>query len=173
MARPEKVAQVDAVRAIFDDARSVILSDFTGLGVDKISELRKLCRESNVEFRVVKNTLAKRGIAGTAAEGLTEYFEGPTAMAISREAENIPAKVLAQFAEEHEKPVFKAGFVDGDVINATRVITLSKLPSKEQLVSQLLAGLQGPGNGLVGCLQGPLRNLMSVLNQIKDQKEPS
>jgi len=174
MARPEKIAHVEAVNAAFDDVRCVVLSDFTGLGVDKLSTLRKLCREANVEFRVVKNSLAKRGVKGTAAEGLTEYFEGPTALAISREAENTPAKVIAEFAREHEKrPVFKAGFVDGNVIDATKVLALSALPSKNELISQLMAGLQGPGNGLVGCLQGPLRNLMSVLNQIKEQKEPS
>lgn len=171
MARPEKIAQVEAVRAVFDDARSVVLSDFTGLGVQKISELRRLCRAANVEFRVVKNTLAKRGVEGTEAEGLSEYFEGPTALAISREAENTPAKVIAEFAKEHESPVFKAGFVDGNVIDAAKVIILSNLPFRDELLSQLLSGLQGPGNGLVACLKGPLRNLVSVLNQIKDQKE--
>lgn len=170
MARPEKVARVDRVAEMFKDARSVILSDFTGLDVAKISMLRKLCRENDILFRVVKNTLAKRGIQGTEAEGLAQYFEGPTALAVSRENENAAAKLLAEFAEEHEAPKFKAGFVDGNVIDATEVLALSKLPSKEELVSQLLAGIKGPANGLVGVLQGPLRNLLSVLNQIQEQK---
>jgi large subunit ribosomal protein L10 len=170
MARPEKVTRVDRVAEMFKDARSVILSDFTGLDVAKISLLRKLCRENDIQFRVVKNTLAKRGIQGTEAEGLTQYLEGPTALAVSRENENAAAKILAKFAEEHEAPKFKAGFVDGNVIDATEVLALSKLPSKEELVSQLLAGIKGPANGLVGVLQGPLRNLLSVLNQIQEQK---
>ena len=173
MARPEKVAQVDAVTAMINDARSVILSDFTGLDVEKISKLRSLCRENNVQFRVVKNTLARLGIKGTSAEGLSGLFEGPTAVAISREDEYSAAKVIAKFAEEHEVPKFKGGFVDGNVVDATVVLALSKLPSKEELVSMLLSGIQGPANGLVGCLQGPLRNLVSVLNQIKEQKEQS
>jgi len=173
MARPEKIAQVDAVAAMINESQSVILSDFTGLDVEKISELRRLCRENNIQFRVVKNTLARRGIQGTAAEGLTEHFEGPTAIAISRDDEHSAAKVIAKFANEHEVPKFKAGFVDGNVIDATTVLAFSKLPSKEELVSQLLAGIQGPGNGLVACLQGPLRNLVSVLDQIKEQKEQS
>jgi len=171
VARPEKVARVDEVRAMFEETRSVVLSDFTGLDVAKISELRGLCRKNNVEFKVVKNTLAKLGVKDTDADGLSGYFEGPTAIAISREAENVPAKVLADFAKEHEAPKFKAGFVDGNVIDATAVLQLAMLPSKEELLAKLMGCIQGPGNGLVGCLQGPLRNLVSVLNQLKEQKE--
>jgi large subunit ribosomal protein L10 len=171
MARPEKVAAVESVTEVFKDARSVVLNDFTGLDVEKISELRKLCRENNVEYRVVKNTLAKLGIKDTDAAELDPYFEGPTAMAISRSSENEPAKVLADFAKEHEHPTFKAGFVDGNVIDATAVLALSKLPSKDELISMLLAGIKSPAGGVVAVLQGPLRNLVSVLNQIKDQKE--
>ncbi len=171
MARPEKVAAVEQVAESLKDARSVVVNDFTGLDVEKISELRRLCREANVEFRVVKNTLARLSVKDTEASGLAEFFEGPTALAISRENENEGAKILAKFAEEHEAPKFKAGFVDGNVIDAAAVITLSKLPSKEELLSKVLAGLQSPASGLVGVMQGPLRSLMSVINQIKDQKE--
>jgi large subunit ribosomal protein L10 len=171
MARPEKVAAVERVAESFKDARSVVLNDFTGLDVEKISELRKLCREANVEFRVVKNTLAKLGVKKTEAAALDEYFEGPTAIAISRGSENTGAKILAKFAEVHEAPKFKAGFVDGNVIDATAVLALSKLPSKDELLSMVLAGLQSPANGLLAVMQGPLRSLIGVLNQIKDQKE--
>jgi len=171
MARPEKVARVERVAESIKDARSVILNDFTGLDVEKISQLRKLCRESNVEFRVVKNTLARRGVEGSPAEGLAKYFEGPTAIAIGREDENTAAKILAKFAEEHQAPTFKAGFVDGNVINASEVLALSNLPSKAQMLSKILAGIMSPATGLVGVLQGPLRNLVSVLGQIKEAKE--
>jgi large subunit ribosomal protein L10 len=170
MARPEKIARVERVAETIKNARSVILNDFTGLDVAKISELRRLCRENGIEFRVVKNTLAKRGIKDTPAEGLSEYFEGPTAIAVSTQDENSAAKVLAKFAEEHEAPKFKAGFVDGNVIDATAVLALSKLPSKEELLSMILAGIKSPASGLVGVLQGPLRNLVSVLNQIKEKE---
>ena len=80
-------------------------------------------------------------------------------------------KVLAKFAEEHDAPKFKAGLVDGQLIDATTVLALSKLPSKDELLSQVLAGIQAPGNGLVSVLQGTLRNFMNVLNQIKDKSE--
>ena len=162
MARPEKVAAVESVEELFNNACSVVLNDFTGLDVEKISKLRALCRENNIEFKVVKNTLAKRGVKDTGAAALEEYFEGPTALAVSRDSENQGAKILAEFAKEHEAPKFKAGFVDGNVIDATAVLTLSKLPSKEELLSQVLAGLQSPGSGLVSVMQGPLRNFVGV-----------
>lgn len=171
MALPEKVAAVESVAQIIKEARSVVLNDFTGLDVAKISELRKLCRENDIEYRVVKNTLAQLGVKDTEAAELEKYFEGPTALAISRHSENEGAKILAKFAEEHEAPKFKAGFVDGSVIDATAVLALSQLPSKDELLSKVLAGLMSPASGLVSVMQGPLRGLLSVLNQIKDQKE--
>jgi large subunit ribosomal protein L10 len=171
MARPEKVAAVEYVEGVFKGARSVVLNDFTGLDVDKISELRRICRENDIEFRVVKNTLAKLGVKDTDAAALAKYFEGPTALAISRESENQGAKVLAKFAEEHEAPKFKAAFVDGSVMDAPAVIALSKLPSKEELLAQVLAGIKSPASGLVSVMQGPLRSLVNVLNQLKDKKE--
>jgi large subunit ribosomal protein L10 len=170
MARPEKIAQVDAVEASINAARSIVLSDLTGLDVAKVTELRRRCREAGVELKVVKNTLAKRGVEKTAAKALAPYFEGPTAIAISRETENMPAKVLAKFASEHELPKFKAGFVDGAVLDAKGVLALSKLPTKGELVSQLLGGIQGPARNLLSVMQGPARNLASVLKQISEKQ---
>jgi len=171
MARPEKVAQVEAVKTAFNESKSVVLVDFTGLDVESITDLRRQCREAGVDFKVVKNTLAKLGLEGSGAEGLAGQFEGPTAIVAHPDTEHAGAKVIAKFAGEHEdKPAFKAGYVDGATLDLAQVTALSKLPSKEELLAQLLGGIQGPGNGLVACLQGPLRNLMSVLDQIKDQK---
>jgi large subunit ribosomal protein L10 len=171
MARPEKAKQVEELSEIFNNARSVVLNDFTGLNVEKISELRRLCEKAGVEFRVVKNTLAKRSIKGTPAEDLEQYFDGPTALAISRESENISAKILVKFAEEYELPRLKAGVVEGKVIDAKDVLALAKLPSKEELMSKLLGGIMSPGNRLVSVLQGSLRNLLYALNAIVEKKQ--
>ena len=170
MARPEKVAHADAVTETINAARSIVLTDLTGLNVAKVTELRRRCREAGVEIKVVKNTLAKRGIESTAAKGLAPYFEGPTAIAISRETENMAAKVLAKFASENELPKLKAGFVDGNVIDAKGVLALSKLPAKGELVSQLLGGIQGPARNLLSVIQGPARNLASVLKQVSEKQ---
>jgi len=171
MARPEKAKQVEELSEIFNNARCVVLNDFTGLNVEKISALRRLCEKAGVEFRVVKNTLAKRSIKGTPAEDLEQYFDGPTALAISRESENISAKILVKFAEEYELPRLKAGVVEGKVIDATGVLALAKLPSKEELMSKLLGGIMSPGNRLVSVLQGSLRNLLYALNAIVEKKQ--
>ena len=122
------------------------------------------------DLKVVKNTLAKRGIKNTVAKDLEKYFEGPTAIAISRESENSPAKVLANFAKENELPKLKAGFVDGNVIDATGVLALSKVPSKGELVSQLMGCIQGPARNLLSVMQGPARNLASVLKQVSEKQ---
>lgn len=171
MARAEKVQKVEMLTSIFNDARSVVLNDFTGLNVEKISRLRRLCRENGVEYLVVKNTLARLSVKGTPAEDLEDHFEGPTALAIGRESENVSAKVIAEFAKEHEAPRFKAGLVNGKVIDATEVLVLSGLPSREELLSQALAGIKSPGNGLVSVLQGTLRNLLYACNAIIEKKK--
>jgi len=170
MARPEKVAQVEAVEAAVNGARSIVLSDITGLNVAKVTELRRRCRAEGVDLKVVKNTLAKRGLEKTVAKDLVKYLEGPTAIAISRESENGAAKVLAKFASENELPKLKAGFVDGNVIDARGVLALSKLPTKGELVSQLMGGIQGPARNLLSVMQGPARNLASVLKQISEKQ---
>lgn len=171
MARPEKIQEVETLKEIFENSRSVVLNDFTGLDVEKLSELRRLCREAGVEYRVVKNTLAKRGIAETPAKELETHFEGPTALAIGRESENLSAKIIAKFAEEHEAPVFKAGIVEGRVIDATELLAFSKLPSKEELLSKMLGAIKSPGDSLVSVLQGTLRNLLYALNAIVEKKQ--
>ncbi|UCH83981.1 MAG: 50S ribosomal protein L10 [Candidatus Latescibacterota bacterium] len=175
MPRPEKIKKIEELAQLFNEARSIVLNDFTGLDVEKISELRKQCRESNVEYRVIKNTLALRSLEGTPGEGLEQYFEGPTALAVSRESENLSAKVLAKFAEEYEAPVFKAAVVDGNVIDATEVLALAKLPERDQLMSAMLGAIKSPGNSLVSVLQGTVRNLLYVVNAIieKKQSEPA
>lgn len=173
MARPEKVHEVESLKEVFENSRSVVLNDFTGLDVEKLSALRKLCREAGIEYRVVKNTLAKRSIVGTPAEELEAHFEGPTALAIARESENVSAKIIAKFAEEHEAPKFKAGIVEGKVIDATELLVFSKLPSKEELLSKLLGCLQAPGNNLASVLQATLRSLLYALNAIVEKGDES
>jgi large subunit ribosomal protein L10 len=156
---------------VFNQATSVVLNDFTGLDVEKISQLRKLCREAGIEYLGVKNAVSKRGIKGTQAEELEGQFGGPTALAIGRDSENVSAKILADFAEEHEGPKFKAAVVSGKVIDASAVLALSKIPPREELLSQLLGGIQAPANGLVTVLQGTLRNLLYGLNAIIEKKQ--
>jgi len=171
MARPEKVATVESLSEVFRQARSVVLNDFTGLNVEKLSELRKVCRENNVEYKVIKNTLAKRGIQGTPAEELERFFEGPTAIAVDKEHENIAAKIIAKFAEENEAPKFKAALVEGKILEGAEVMELAKLPSREEMLATMLAGMKAPANNFVFVLQGVARKLLYALNAVIEKGE--
>lgn len=171
MAQPEKIATVESLSEVFKRARSIVLNDFTGLNVEKLSNLRKICRDNQIEYRVVKNTLAKRGIKGTAAEPLEKFFEGPTALAFSVDSENLPAKILAEFAKENEAPEFKAALVGEELLAKAQVIELAKLPAREELLANLMGGLKSPVNNLLFVLQGVLRKFMYALNAIQQKKQ--
>ncbi len=169
MPNPKKVAVVEQMSEDLAGVGSLVLSDFTGINVEEISELRKRCREAGVTFRVVKNTLVGRAVEGTDKEELTEHFGGPTAIAYSDDMV-APAKVLKEFAKEFQKLEFKAGYVDGQVVDASGVQALADLPSREQLLSMVAAGIQAPTASLVRTLDATVSGLVNALDQIAKQK---
>ena len=169
MPNPQKVALVEEIAGELKAASSLVLSDFTGINVEEISELRKRCRESGVTFRVVKNTLVERAVEGTEMEGLKEHFDGPTAVAFSDDM-TAPAKVLQEFSKEFGKLEVKAGFVDGPVIDQGGVKTLADLPGREQLLGMVAAGFQAPIVGLARSLNATISGLVTALDQIAKKK---
>ncbi|MCP4547292.1 MAG: 50S ribosomal protein L10 [bacterium] len=170
MPKPHKVAMVKTLNSEVTASGSVVLSDFTGINVGQISELRTRCRAAGVTFRVVKNTLIERAVEGTSLEGLTEHFNGPTAIAFSEDMV-APAKVLNDFRKEFGKLEVKAGYVDGQVIDKSGVIALADLPGREQLLAMVVGTLQAPISGLVRALNGNISGLAQVLDQIAKKKE--
>ncbi|MFW5984654.1 MAG: 50S ribosomal protein L10 [Halanaerobiaceae bacterium] len=171
MATPEKEAAVEELNEKFNQAKSLVFTDYLGLDVAQMTELRAKLRESGVDFKVIKNTLAKIAARDAELEDITEYFSGPTAVAFGMEDVVSPARVLVDFAEENEMLEIKAGYLNGEVIEENKVKSLADIPSKEVLLSKVLAGMQSPLSGLVNVLQGNLRDMVQVLNQIKEQKE--
>lgn len=170
MPKPQKVALVEEIAKDIGSAGSLVLSDFTGINVEEISELRRRCRESGVTFRVVKNTLVGRAVEGTDMEKLRGHFVGPTAVAFSDD-QVAAAKVLQEFAKEFGKLAFKAGYVEGQVIDADGVKALADLPGREQLLTMLVSLLQAPIAGLVRVLNADLARLAIALDQIAKKKE--
>lgn len=170
MVQPVKLEKVEELKGLLQEAKSIILNDFTGLNVEDISELRKLCRENAIIYRVVKNTLAKRSIKELGLDELEPLFEGPTAIAVSTEDEVAPAQVLKKFADDYELPRFKGGYVAGRVFNAEEVERLAKLPSRDVLLAQVVGAVQAPLRGLLHCLDASLRDLALVLNAIAEKK---
>lgn len=170
MVRAEKIEKVDELKELLRDAKSIVLNDFTGLNVADISELRRLCRENNVVYTIVKNTLAKRSFAALGLEEIESILDGPTAVALSRDDEVVPAKVLNDFAKDYELPRLKGAYVAGRLLDDEETKRLASLPSKEILLAQVVGTFQAPMRGLVNVLGASLRDLLYVLKAVAEKK---
>lgn len=173
MVRSEKVAFVEEVAEKLRQAKSVFLTDFTGLNVEEINTLRKSFRRASVEYRVVKNTLARLSFRSAGYENLLEYLEGPTALAFGMDDPTAPAKVISEFAKTPDKPKIKACLFEGVFIGTDRISEITNLPSKEVLLAKILGGLNTPLTGLVLSLNSILRNFLYALESVKKLKEKS
>jgi large subunit ribosomal protein L10 len=171
MAKQTKIDAVERIRAKLTSAKGTYLADFQGMDVAQATELRNRCREAGVEFEVVKNTLTLRAVEDeTLRAALEPHLAGPTALATSAEDEIAAAKVISEFIKEFEKPAFKAGVIDGKVMDAGQVAVLAKLPGKDVLLGKLVGGLKQPVQMLHGALSAPLRDLAQVLKQVSEKK---
>src|SRR5207249_4295417 len=139
------------------DVRGIYLADFSGMSVEKLSLLRKRCREQQVQFRVIKNTLLKRAFNGRGISELDPFLEGPTGLVFSPVSEMAPAKILSDFAKEHERPRIKAAVVHGRLFDEKAVAVLAMLPSREVLMSQLLSTMIAPLTQFLGAIDATLR----------------
>ncbi len=171
MKRNEKEKVVEALHDKFSRARSVLITDYRGLDMSAMSELRQRLRDASVEYRVVKNTLMTRAADGTNMALLKDHFAGPCAVALGYEDAVAPAKVLMKFSEENAALEVKVGIVEGQVVDLPGIKRLAKLPSREVLLAQLLSVMNAPVTSLVTVLSGVLRNFLGVLEAVKRQKE--
>ena len=149
----------------------VIVTDYKGLDVAAVTDLRRQLRASEVEFQVVKNTLLVRAAEDTDTALVQDQFKGPSAIAISYEDPVAPAKILTSFAKENEKLEIRAGVMAGKVLDLSAIKALSNMPSREQLLAQLLSAMQGVPTSLVRVLAALPQKLVYALNAIKEQKE--
>lgn len=168
-----KVREVEEFMSVLSDARAVVLTDFTGLDVAAISALRRKCREAGVQYHVVKNTLARRAVERTGMAVLEPLLEGPNAWAVHRSDQILPAKVLSEFAKDHSNLKIRGGFVDGRLISLAEVQALAKLPGREVLLAQTLAGLQGPMTAFAGVLNSLLRGFATAVDAYAKKRTES
>lgn len=171
MPRPEKVAVVQELADKMTRGQGIVLTDFRGLTVKEMTELRAQLRKAGVEFRVVKNTLTLLAARQAQIEGLEPVLEGPTAIAVSYDDPVAPAKLLSEFAKKHEALQIKGGILNGRAISVDEVKALASLPSREELIAKVLGGLKSPITGLVYVLHGTLASLVYALEAIRKQKE--
>jgi large subunit ribosomal protein L10 len=157
MPTAEKIQILEDTTERIRDARGLYLADFSGMSVESLSLLRKKCREQQVQFRVIKNTLLKRAFNARGITALDPFLEGPTGLVFSPTNEVVPAKILSEFAKQHEKPKIKAAVVDGRLYDDRAIATLATLPSYEVLLSQLLSTIIAPLTTFLGAIDATLR----------------
>ncbi len=171
MLRPEKVQVVTELSEKLSTTKSVVFADYRGLNVKEVTELRKKLRDAGVEYKVVKNTLARLAAQKAEVEGVNLYLTGPTAIALGLTDPVAPAKILSEFAKTHKNLEIKGGVLQGKVIDLDGVKSLANLPSREVLLAQLLAGMQAPVTGFVSVLSGTMRKLVYALDAVRRTKE--
>lgn len=156
----QKKQLVEEITEKFKSSVSTIIVDYRGLNVAEVTELRKQLREAGVEFKVYKNSLTRRAAEAAGLEGLNDVLVGPNAIAFSTEDVVAPAKILNNFAKDHEALEIKAGVIEGNITTVEEVKALAELPSREGLLSMLLS-----------VLQAPIRNFALAAKAVADQKE--
>ena len=170
MKKQEKVKEISDLHERFSKVKAVILTDFTGLNVQKVTELRNKLRTAKIDYKVVKNTLAKKAAEGTVVEVVKDHFHGPVGAALSYDDPLAVAKVLTDFSKKEEKLRIKVGVFENKVVDLNDIRKIASLPSRDVLLSQLLAGIQSPIMGFVGVLEGIMRNFIITIDSIKELK---
>ncbi len=155
----------------FAKAEAAFIADYQGISVEQITVLRDSLRTAGVEFRVLRNTLAKLAIKSTPYEALGEHMNGPMAVALSYTDAAAAAKALTTFAKEHPAFEIKIAAIGEKILSLDEVKQLSDLPSREELLAKLLGGLNNIPGGLVMVLAGVQRKLLYALNAVKSAKE--
>ncbi|GBC62675.1 50S ribosomal protein L10 [Desulfonema ishimotonii] len=155
----------------FAQSKVVIVTDYKGLDVAALTDLRRKLQEADVEYKVVKNTLMTRAAQDTDVDVIRDSFKGPTAIALSYDDPVAPAKLLTDFAKENEKFEIKIGVMDGKPLDLDGIEALSSLPSREVLLGQVLSAMNGVPTGMVRVLNAIPQQFVNVLQAISDQKE--
>lgn len=156
----EKAKIVDVIAEKLKNSKSSVVTDYRGLNVAEVTELRKQLRDNNVEYKVLKNTLLRRATEKTDYTALDEVLTGPTAVAFSPEDAVVAAKVINEFAKKHKALEIKGGIVEGQVMNAEQMKDIASLPSREGLISMFLS-----------VLQAPIRNFALAVKAVAEDKE--
>ena len=167
----KKKEELDELKQDLAEAKNLLVAQFQGMTVAQVTELRVKIRETKSKYRVVKNTLAKKAAEGTPAAGVTKTFEGSTAIAYNAADPVSLAKALTAYAKTNPLFVFKAGLVEGRVVDIADIANIAAMPSKEQLIAKLLFLINSPAQRIAVAMNGVARNLAVVVGQAVEQKK--
>lgn len=162
MNREEKKQMVSELKGLFDEASTVVVTHYKGLTVADMNDLRRRISKSGANFRVTKNRLTRLALAGTKFKGLADLFEGPTAIAYSKDPVAV-AKPIVDFARSNKNLIVLGASMDGQILNETQVKTIATLPSLDELRAKLIAVIQTPATRLASVVQAPAGQLARVL----------
>ncbi len=162
MSKTERQNQVAVLTDRLKDTKNIYVTDFSGLSVGKITELRRRLRAAGARYVVVKNTLAQRALAANRIAELDDHLAGPTGLVLTGPDPLAAAKVLGEFAKENQKPSVRIGLVDGKAVNPAYVKRLGELPGREALLGQF-----------AGCLNGVLYQIVGALEALREQRQAS
>ena len=168
--RPAKVATIDEVAAKVDETTTAVVTEYRGLTVAEISNVRRQLRTLGADYKVFKNTLVRRAIAGTDVEPLGQFLEGPTAIAFVSGDVSAVAKALRDLAKASPKLVLKGGVLDGKALSAKDLVALADLPSRDVLLAQFAGALAAPLRNMAGLLKALPQNFAYGLSALLDAK---
>lgn len=171
MPKEDKTKVVEELKDKFSRSKSFFLTDFTGLNVEEITGLRKDFRAKKIEYRVAKNTLIKLVAKDLSLDQMTEHLEGPTGIAFGYDDPVTPAKVLYEVNKKLSKPRIKIFWVEGKFFKGDEIEKLAKLPSREQLLAQIIASLDSGMRNLVGTLEVILREFVGTVDALTKAKK--
>ena len=171
MPQANKVAKLEEINASLEKAKSVFLTDFSGLTVEEVTRLRKEFRKANVKYLVVKNTLARISAKDNGYEALIPFLQGPTGMAIAMDDPVAPVRIIFDFKKDKEKPSIKAAFLEGELLDQKTAEEVRNIPPREVLLAQVASAFAAPLCGFVGSLKAVISNFANVLSQVQEKKE--
>jgi len=171
MPRPEKVQRVAELSEEFKGARNIFITDYSGLNVIDITELRKQLRESGISFRVEKNTLLRRAATESGFDSLIPQLKGPTAIAFSPEDPTVAAKIFYDFYDRLEKPRVRVFQIDDRLYEPEKLKPLAQLPPRDLLLAQLVATIESPITALVGTLDAIIREFIATVDALADKRK--
>ncbi len=164
MPREKKTQIIGELQQVFSESRAGIFTDYRGLSTARMTELRRTLKNSDINYRVVKNTLARFAAERAGKKDLASFFEGPVAIAFGQGEVTELAKVLAEYIRVSKSSLsIKGGFLSDRLLTPGEVETLATLPPREILLGKVLAGMQSPIATLISCLANPVRGVMGVL----------
>ena len=165
-----KQDKIEAMKENFSKAKVAVVTEYRGLTVEEITNLRRALQKEDSDYMVTKNTLAKIASKGTQFEVLSETLKGPVAIAFGFKDEVAPAKVLTKFIKDVKKGEIIGASLDGKLLSAKETEVLANLPSKEELYAKLLGSINSPATGIVGAVNAVMSSLVRAMDQVAKQK---